>query len=116
VAGEPEAADQPAVDEHPAETTPRREEPEEVPLLAGSDAERFEVRWAEIQAGFVDEPREAVTHADELVAELMRHLAEVFSTQRSELEATFSGGDASTEDLRMSLKRYRSFFHRLLRT
>jgi carotenoid cleavage dioxygenase-like enzyme len=85
-------------------------------VLTATDAEGFTLRWTEIQAGFVDHPREAVNQADELVAELMRHLAELFSTHRTDLESTLSTGDASTEDLRLSLKRYRSFFNRLLKT
>jgi hypothetical protein len=85
------------------------------PLFAGEDAERFRGRWQEIQAGFVDEPRTAVQDADGLVAELMQRLAESFSAERSSLESQWDGdGDVSTEDLRVALQRYRSFFDRLL--
>ena len=85
------------------------------PLFAGEDAERFRSRWQEIQAGFVDEPRTAVQDADGLVAELMQRLAESFSNERSSLESQWDGdGDVSTEDLRVALQRYRSFFDRLL--
>jgi hypothetical protein len=85
------------------------------PLFAGDDAERFRSRWQEVQAGFVDEPRQAVQDADGLVAELMQRLAETFSEERSSLESQWdSGEDASTEDLRVALQRYRSFFDRLL--
>ena len=53
--------------------------------------------------------------ADALVADLMQGLAQVFSAERRHLEAQWSrGGQASTEDLRVSLQRYRSFFERLL--
>lgn len=88
---------------------------EREPLFAGDDAERFRARWQEIQAAFVDEPRKAVESADSLVADLMQRLAETFSQERSNLESQWdSGDDASTEDLRVALQRYRSFFDRLL--
>jgi hypothetical protein len=90
-------------------------EPELSPLF-GEDTERqFRSRWNEIQAGFVDEPRHAVEEADELVAELMQKLAQSFSEQRSALEQQWEKSDkVSTEELRLALRRYRSFFERLL--
>lgn len=86
------------------------------PLLPGEQSDRFEQRWNEIQTSFVDEPRQAVEQADTLVAELMQELASGFSDTRSKLEAQWDneGEDASTEDLRVALTRYRSFFNRLL--
>lgn len=88
---------------------------EREPLFAGDDAERFRGRWQKIQAAFVDEPRSAVQDADGLVAELMQRLAETFSEERSRLEQQWDGdGDVSTEELRVALQRYRSFFDRLL--
>jgi hypothetical protein len=88
---------------------------EREPLFAGDDMDRFRGRWREIQAGFVDQPRDAVKDADGLVAELMQRLAETFSEERSRLEQQWGGdGDVSTEELRMALQRYRSFFSRLL--
>ena len=89
--------------------------PELSPLFTG-DAERdFRTRWQNIQTGFVDEPRHAVEQADELVAELMQQLAKSFSDQRSGLEKQWEQTDkVSTEDLRLALRRYRSFFERLL--
>ena len=72
-------------------------------------------RWQEVQGGFVDEPQQAVQDADGLVADLMQRLAATFSEERSNLESQWdSGEDASTEDLRVALQRYRSFFDRLL--
>jgi hypothetical protein len=68
-----------------------------------------------VQAGFVDEPREAAKEADSLVAELMQKLADSFAKEREKLEGQWdSGDDVSTEDLRIALQRYRSFFNRLL--
>jgi len=84
-------------------------------LLEGAESERFRTRWQEIQAGFVDEPQGAVREADGLVAELMQRLAETFSEERTRLESQWDGeGNVSTEELRVALQRYRSFFDRLL--
>jgi hypothetical protein len=87
------------------------------PLLHDSDQSEFEGRWAEIQAQFVDEPRRAVEDADELVAALMKRLAEGFAEERDRLEGVWARGeDVGTEDLRVALQRYRAFFQRLLAT
>jgi len=82
-----------------------------------SDADSYLSRWQAIQVAFVDEPKRAVQDADSLVAEVMQRLAESFATERDRLEQQWSGGhDAGTEELRLALQRYRSFFNRLLRT
>jgi hypothetical protein len=82
-------------------------------LLAAGDAAAFRARWTDVQHGFVDAPRQAVEHADRLVAELMQHLARTFADERGRLEDQWDrGGDASTEDLRAAFQRYRSFFDR----
>ena len=63
----------------------------------------------------MDDPRSAVRHADELVASTMKRLAEVFAAERERLEHDWDRGESvSTEDLRQVLRRYRSFFDRLL--
>jgi hypothetical protein len=94
---------------------PETGEPELSPLFSGDAEREFRTRWAEIQTGFVDEPRYAVEEADELVAELMQKLAQSFSDQRSALEKQWEESDkVSTEELRLALRRYRSFFERLL--
>jgi hypothetical protein len=86
-----------------------------VPLFAQNDAQDFRARWEKIQIGFVDEPRKAVEQADELVASAIKRLAEVFAAERNKLEGEWDKSDnVSTEDLRIALRRYRSFFDRLL--
>lgn len=84
-------------------------------LLEDSELQNLLVQWKDIQAEFVDEPRKAVQAADALVAELMQRLAQMFASERAQLESRWAGGeDVSTEDLRRGLRRYRSFFERLL--
>jgi hypothetical protein len=88
---------------------------EVIPLFSEDSVQEFRIQWKEIQTGFVDEPRRAVEQADQLVARLMQHLAQSFSDQRTRLENQWEKSDkVSTEDLRLALRRYRSFFDRLL--
>ncbi|HET8652539.1 MAG TPA: hypothetical protein VFM13_08205 [Gaiellaceae bacterium] len=84
-------------------------------LFAPVEREELERRWNEVQARFVDEPRGSVEEANALVDELMKRLVSSFSEQRAQLEAQWDSGDeVTTEDLRVALRRYRSFFGRLL--
>jgi|SRR5690349_10098085 len=85
------------------------------PLFPDRELPDLRSKWDTIQAGFVDQPRKAVEEADGLVASTMKRLAEVFAEERQKLEGQWDrGDDVSTEDLRLALQRYRSFFHRLL--
>jgi len=101
-----------------ADTATRQPQPDReqaAPLFAGNESDDFRRRWTDIQAGFVDEPRQAVANADGLVAEAIKRLAEIFARERSTLEQQWAqGADVSTEDLRVALQRYRNFFDRLL--
>ena len=75
----------------------------------------FNSRWTDIQTGFVDEPRRAVQLADALVSDVIHRIANSFGDKREQLEQQWDRGDnVSTEDLRQTLQRYRSFFSRLL--
>lgn len=86
------------------------------PLFSETDVNDLRSRWSGVQAGFVDEPRRALEEADKLVASVMKRLAEAFANERANLEKQWERGDsASTEDLRVALQRYRSFFDRLLK-
>jgi hypothetical protein len=89
--------------------------PPPTPLFQDTEAQDFRSRWDHIQIAFVDEPQQAVKDADNLVAETMKRLAEVFTDERKKLETQWGrGDDVSTENLRIALQRYRSFFNRLL--
>ncbi len=98
-----------------AEVPPGEAEGKPEPLLPADQSSDFRTRWETIQAGFVDDPRRVVEEADSLVAEVMKRLAESFADERASLEGQWDRGDqVDTEDLRIALQRYRSFFYRLL--
>lgn len=85
------------------------------PLFSEADVNDLRGRWGNVQSNFVDEPRRAVEEADKLVATVMQRLADGFASERSNLEKQWDRGDnVSTDDLRVALQRYRSFFDRLL--
>jgi hypothetical protein len=104
-----------------AETTGRGEAADEhesealEPLFTPDRAESYRNRWISIQSGFVDDPRQAVRSGDELVAQVMANLASTFADERHRMEAQLDEtGEGATENLRVALRRYRSFFDRLL--
>ncbi|MGH2527360.1 MAG: hypothetical protein ACRDG2_11500 [Actinomycetota bacterium] len=85
------------------------------PLFDDDELGTYRSRWDEVQARFVDDPRGTVKDADALVNDVMERLTQTFTDERSSLESRWSEGkDASTEDLRVAMQRYRSFFARLL--
>ncbi len=84
-------------------------------LFGNDNLSNLRSRWDHVQSGFVDDPRECVQQADGLVSDVVDELTTGFSEARSRLEAQWARGEeASTEDLRLALKRYRDFFERLL--
>ncbi len=85
-------------------------------LLDESDAEQFRDRWQSIQSTFVDEPKQSVEQADALVTDVIQRLTETFQHERGSLEEQLDSDNVSTEDRRIALRRYRSFFERLLQT
>jgi len=117
--GEPSAVrpEQPQMATEPANepSAPSSEPSSERSLLADNDLSGLRSRWDDVQAAFVDNPKECVQKADTLVAEVVEQLTTGFSDARSRLEAQWARGEsASTEDLRVALTRYREFFQRLL--
>ncbi len=83
-------------------------------LVTADRAESYSSRWNSVKGEFVDEPRRAVADADALVGELLDELQDLFKAQRSDIEKGLDADETSTEDLRLALRRYRSFFDRLL--
>ncbi|MGW1893456.1 hypothetical protein ACWCP6_24885 [Streptomyces sp. NPDC002004] len=93
------------------------EDEESQRLLTPDDEDGFRARWREIQNRFVDDPPQAVDAADGLVADVMQRLAETFADHKHGLEEQWKRGEqADTEELRLALRHYRSFFNRLLVT
>ncbi|MFF8266783.1 hypothetical protein ACF059_05260 [Streptomyces sp. NPDC016562] len=87
------------------------------PLLGAQEAEEYRQAWSDIQGRFVDDPQAAVRSADTLVAEVMQTLAGTFASHKQGLEGQWDRGEqVATEDLRLALQHYRSFFNRLLKT
>jgi hypothetical protein len=99
--------------------TERQVEPQDAQdqqLFRDDELQGFRSRWEQVQTSFVDEPRDSVQQADQLVSDLVDRLTSGFSEARSGLEEQWNKGEeASTEDLRVALMRYRAFFNRLLK-
>jgi hypothetical protein len=94
---------------------PETEEEQLAPLFTPEAAQTFREHWDAVQIGFVDDPKQAVQRADELVAQVIKSLAETFSNERAQLEGQVQQAEqVSTENLRVALRHYRSFFQRLL--
>lgn len=107
------------VAEPPAETSAAQTPAAETPaaaapgaLLGSLDAGEVRSRFLDIQAGFIDEPRQAVEEAGRFVDDLLRQVADSLQQQRSQLAGATD--EASTEDLRLALRAYRQFVDRLL--
>ena len=114
---EPVPKERPVEEHPPQERTPSNTEEDQLaPLFAENTAENFRTRWLAIQSKFVDDPRDSVKQADDLVSDVIESITASFADRRGSLEKEWnSGGDTSTEDFRIALKQYRSFFERLLR-
>jgi hypothetical protein len=105
----------PAEPTHAQDPTARPESSTEELLFADDDLADLRARWAAVQASFVDDPKDCVEKADDLVSDLVEQLTSSFANARSRLEEQWARGEqASTEDLRLALMHYREFFERLL--
>ena len=100
------------VDDRPT----RRSDTEDLePLFSTDAAADFRHGWDAVQIGFVDDPRKAVKDADDLVNRVLQNLGETFKGERARIEEQVAQSHPmSTEELRVALRRYRSFLHRLL--
>ena len=112
----------------------KRREKFKIRPLPEADRSSFAVRWKEVQARFVDDPRGAVTVADSLVTDVMQlrgYPIGEFDQRAADLSVDYpmivdnyraahdialrhSAGKASTEDLRQAMVHYRALFQELL--
>jgi hypothetical protein len=78
---------------------------------SGVESIDYQQRWREVQAGFVDDPRDAVQRADQLVEEAVTAL----TTRRQGLVDRWKNSDQNdTEQLRLALRDYRSLLEELV--
>lgn len=95
---------------HPAEPVraPRSNE-----LIDSESVSALRNEWDAIQALFVDDPRTAVVRADELLVRAFTALSNAIARDRAQIHERWSH-DPTTEDLRLSMQRYRQHLCRLL--
>lgn len=104
--------------------SPHATDDEHVALFDSNEADQLRTRWREVQSAFVDDPRQAVQGADQLVAQVIQSLTASFAAHKKELDGQWQRGDETagedggpaTEDLRLALRRYRTLFNQLLNT
>jgi hypothetical protein len=75
--------------------------------VAGNGMHEYWTRFEAIQAQFIEEPRSAVQSAQKLVEEAVDRMMEG-------LRHTKSGDKADTEELRVTMKRYRDVLHQIV--
>ncbi|GAB4586377.1 hypothetical protein [Nocardia sp. IFM 10818] len=96
---------------------PESAAPDRGRLFAEKDLRRLREQWREVQTQFVDDPQNCVAHADELVGDAIRQLADTCAQRRQAIERRWHQGErADTEDLRQALRGYRDLFDQLLAT
>lgn len=105
--------------------------------LSRDEYERFTTSWTRTQARFVDDPSAAISEADDLVSQVMKtrgypvdddfelRAADV-SVDHPQMVDNYRGahetalrhekGDATTEELRLAMVKYRALFADLLET
>lgn len=97
------------------QATAHKDDGSSAALVTPEQTEHFRTRWNEIQGEFVDEPLKAVQQADALISEVIDQITQVFANEHHSLEGKWNqGNNVSTEDLRLSLQHYRTFFNRLV--
>jgi hypothetical protein len=71
-------------------------------------------RWQQIQLRFIDDPRQAAEQAHTLVGDVLDSFTEAVQRQREDLSRWRSAQLDDTEELRMTVRRYRDYLDRLL--
>ncbi len=70
-------------------------------------------RFDEIQNQFIEEPRQAVQHAESLVEEVLDRMMKDFRSHLQGIHAHSEGDEADTEHLRRAMLGYRDFVNSL---
>src|SRR6266508_2980534 len=83
-------------------------------VWVGDTAHSFQHRWREVQLRFVDDPRAAVAEARALTTEVMDALISALGQRRDDLDGWRAERGEDTEELRVTLRRYRDFLQRML--
>jgi RecA/RadA recombinase len=74
---------------------------------------RREEPWSEIQAMFVDDPRASIERAAGLVDDRVEALIQSVRERQRSMQSAWRADDAGTEELRVALQHYRSFWNTL---
>jgi hypothetical protein len=83
--------------------------------LLGTDPADVQDRWHDLQASFVDDPRDAVLRADSLLDEVMASVRQALESHIRQLQDLWKNTDHNdTEQLRLALRSYRDALHKLL--
>jgi hypothetical protein len=93
---------------------PQDSVPGEEKLLGSAVSARFEARWRDVQAGFVDDPAAAVKAAGDLLDELCGEVTAAVRSRRDSLSITDSNVTDQTEQRRTRLRAYRELVNQLL--
>jgi hypothetical protein len=80
---------------------------------ADTDSIELDVRWHEILAMFVDEPRSSVVQAAAFAGDRAEAFVLSIKEQQDSLLSGWQHHDAETEELRIALQQYRIFCNRL---
>ena len=89
------------------------EAPRSGQLIDSESISALRSEWDAIQVLFVDDPRNAVVRADELLVRAFTVVSNAIARDRGEIHERWAGG-ATTEDLRIAMQRYRWHLRSLL--
>jgi hypothetical protein len=93
---------------------PRSTTDTERPLFEDGFSDGFQQRWHDVQSNFVDDPYATVQQAEQLAQEVVTQLTTALEERKSAIDDRWSNEKDNTEELRQSLKGYRTLVDRLL--
>jgi hypothetical protein len=111
---EPGVADVSDAESPPAVVSALVAEPElTLASPVADDSTSADARWHEILAMFVDDPRSSVELAAGLVDDSAEALVTFVQERQHALLSAWQGDDAGTEEMRIALQQYRTFWNRI---